>query len=104
MIEGRVILPSLGEDMQRNFRNDRIDNKDLTIMHMIYSGKTKPSIHEMRRRIHARSTGTVAFRLEKLERMGYVTQPAPHQPRSRTVTERGEEVLRGAQLIPNETV
>jgi predicted MarR family transcription regulator len=90
--------------MEKRFTRERIDNKDLTIMHMIYSGDTKPSIHEMRQRIHARSTGTVAFRLEKLERMGYVTQPAPHQPRSRTITQRGKEVLKGAKLIPDETV
>jgi DNA-binding HxlR family transcriptional regulator len=76
--------------------------KDLTIMQMLHEGN--PSIHEMRRAIHARSTGTVAHRLKNLEEMGYVVQPRVRQPRSREVTDRGKEVLRGASLIPNETL
>jgi hypothetical protein len=34
--------------------------------------------------------------------MGYVRQPAPRQPRSRIITESGENVLRGAKLVPDE--
>lgn len=81
-----------------------IDRKDLLIMQMIHNGKPVPSIHEMREAIRARSTGTVAHRLEKLEKLGYVSQPAPRQPRSRKVTESGKNVLIGAKLIKDETV
>lgn len=81
--------------------SERIDNKDLLIMQMIH--EKNPSIHEMRVAIHARSTGTVAHRLEKLQKLGYVVQPKPRQPRSREVTKRGEGVLAGAGII-NEAV
>lgn len=79
----------------------RIDNKDLLMMKMLKDGN--PSIHEMREAIRARSTGTVAHRLKKLETLGYVVQPKVRQPRSREVTERGDEVLKGAG-IQSETV
>lgn len=81
---------------------DRIDNKDLLMLKMMHDGN--PSIHEMREAIRARSTGTVANRLKKMERMGYVHQPMIRQPRSRIVTESGENVLRGAKIIPDETI
>jgi len=84
--------------------NQRIDNKDLLIMQMIHGQSPKPSIHEMRAAIRARSTGTVANRLEKLQRLGYVTQPQKRQPRSREVTASGEEVLRGARIISDEAI
>jgi SOS-response transcriptional repressor LexA len=79
-----------------------IDNKDLLMMKMMHDGN--PSIHEMREAIRARSTGTVAARLKTLEERGYVIQPSVRQPRSRTVTESGLNVLRGAKIISDETV
>ena len=84
----------------RKAKSQRIDHKDLLMMKMMHD--SNPSIHEMRRAIRAKSTGTVANRLEKLENMGYVRQPAPRQPRSRIITESGENVLRGAKLVPDE--
>ena len=86
----------------KRFVSQRVDNKDLLMMKMMHDGGT--SIHEMRKAIRARSTGTVANRLEKLEKLGYVVQPMKRQPRSRTITASGREVLIGAKLIPDETV
>lgn len=78
----------------------RPDYKDLTMMLMMHQGN--PSIHDMKDKIHARSTGTVAHRLKKLEELGLVVQPSVRQARSREVTDRGIEVLKGANLIQGE--
>ena len=78
-----------------------IDHIDLSIMEMIYSGN--PSIHEIREVHRWRSTGSVHHRLKRLQDLGYVNQPSFRQARSRELTERGKEVLKGAGLI-NETV
>ena len=79
-----------------------IDGKDLSIMQMILEGN--PSIHEIRKAHHWRSTGSVAHRLKRLEDLGYIRQPMVRQPRSREVTDRGRQVLKGAGITKDETL
>jgi DNA-binding HxlR family transcriptional regulator len=74
-----------------------IDGKDLLILQLIYSGT--PSMHELRKAILARSVGTIAARLKRLEEKGLVTKQAPRQARSRRITKEGEKLLSMSGLL-----
>ena len=77
---------------------ERIDHKDAHIIQMLNEGNY--SIEELRGFIKVRSVATVAQRLEKLEKYGYIVQPKKRQPRSRYVTDKGKELLHEMGLVP----
>ncbi len=83
-------------------KKTHIDEKDILIMTMIMNGN--PSIHEMRAAIQANSPGTIAERLRWLEQKELVHQPRFRQPRSRTLTAQGLEVLYEANIISKEVL
>ena len=76
-----------------------IDEKDLLMLTMLYN-KPSTSLIEMQIAIQCRSVATVYNRIVELEALGLVSPPPiKKQARSRTITQKGIELLRSNKLI-----
>jgi DNA-binding HxlR family transcriptional regulator len=77
--------------------NIQLDGKDLLILHLIYQGT--PSMHELRHAIQARSVGTIANRLTRMQEAGLIIKIAKRQARSRKITKEGLDVLKAKGFV-----